>query len=130
MTGVVFDIKEFSLHDGPGGRTTVFLKGCPLRCRWCHNPEGLLPRPQLMVKTAMCTGCGRCRVPCGHPECRELGRCLHACPQGLIALSGERMEAADLAARLRAHGGTPHHIRLILTKTLGALKRVFFISEL
>lgn len=102
MTGVVFDIKEFSLHDGPGGRTTVFLKGCPLRCRWCHNPEGLLPKPQLMVKTATCEGCGRCRMPCTHPECRELGRCIHACPHGLIALAGERMEAAELAARLRA----------------------------
>ena len=41
MTGVVFDIKEFTVHDGPGTRVTVFLKGCPLRCRWCHNPEGL-----------------------------------------------------------------------------------------
>jgi len=47
-TGIVFDIKELALHDGPGIRTTVFLKGCPLRCRWCHNPEGISPEPQVM----------------------------------------------------------------------------------
>ena len=61
MTGLVFDIKEFAIRDGPGGRTTVFFKGCPLRCRWCHNPEGLSPLPQLMVKEAKCTRCGLCR---------------------------------------------------------------------
>lgn len=48
QTGVIFDIREFSIHDGPGLRTTVFLKGCPLRCAWCHNPEGLAPQPQLL----------------------------------------------------------------------------------
>ena len=57
MTGIVFDIKEFSLQDGPGARTTVFLKGCPLRCRWCHNPEGLKPEPELMVKHILCRRC-------------------------------------------------------------------------
>src|SRR5512136_2664887 len=48
MTGVVFDIRELTVHDGPGLRTTVFMKGCPLRCAWCHNPEGLSPAPQVM----------------------------------------------------------------------------------
>ena len=60
MTGVVFDIKEFAVFDGPGIRTTVFMKGCPLSCRWCHNPEGLSPTPQLMVSRAACTHCGAC----------------------------------------------------------------------
>jgi pyruvate formate lyase activating enzyme len=100
MTGIVFDIKEMTVHDGPGLRTTVFLKGCPLRCRWCHNPEGLSPRPQLMVKTATCTHCGLCRRGCNHPDCQEFGRCLHICPNGLITVSGKVMEAEELAKKL------------------------------
>ena len=51
-TGTVFDVKEFAVFDGPGIRTTVFMKGCPLRCQWCHNPEGLSPEPQLTVSPA------------------------------------------------------------------------------
>lgn len=100
MTGVVFNIKEMAVHDGPGLRTTVFLKGCPLRCRWCHNPEGLSPKPQLMVKTATCTHCGLCRRGCPHPDCQGYDRCLHICPNGLITLSGREMEASDLAQKL------------------------------
>lgn len=102
-SGVIFDVREFTVHDGPGVRTTVFLKGCPLRCQWCHNPEGLSPRPQLMVTRTGCTGCGACRVPCAHPECAGLGRCLKACPQGLVRLSGRTVDADALAARLKRH---------------------------
>ena len=101
MTGIVFDIKEFSLQDGPGARTTVFLKGCPLRCRWCHNPEGLKPEPELMVKHILCRRCGRCLRPCGHAECEPFGRCVHACPNGLLTISGQRYEAGVLAEILR-----------------------------
>ena len=100
MTGTVFDIKEFSLHDGPGPRVTVFLKGCPLRCRWCHNPEGLSPKPQLMVKQNLCTKCGKCFQSCDHPECAGLGRCLYACPNGLVSLSGQVYEAEELAKKV------------------------------
>lgn len=100
MTGTVFDIKEFSLHDGPGARTTVFLKGCPLRCRWCHNPEGLSSVPQLLVKNNLCTHCGRCREGCDHPECQPFDRCIHACPNGLIQVSGQKMTAEELAERI------------------------------
>ncbi len=62
--GVIFEVREFCLHDGPGIRTTVFFKGCPLRCAWCHNPEGLAPEPQLLVNAAACTGCGACEKAC------------------------------------------------------------------
>lgn len=56
--GIIFSIEEFAIHDGPGIRTTVFLKGCPLRCTWCHNPEGIAPQPQRMVKKNECSICG------------------------------------------------------------------------
>ena len=99
-SGVIFDIKGFALNDGPGIRTTVFLKGCPLRCVWCHNPEGLSPEPELLEKTARCRHCGKCRIPCSHPDCRPWGRCLHVCPAGALAVAGSRMSARELADRL------------------------------
>ncbi len=100
MTATIFDIKEFSIRDGPGCRTTVFFKGCPLRCAWCHNPEGLSPARQLMVKEARCVHCGACRAPCGHDDCKPFGRCLHVCPQGCITVSGRETDAETLAAQL------------------------------
>lgn len=103
MIGTVFDIKEFSLHDGPGPRVTVFLKGCPLRCRWCHNPEGLNPNPQLMIKYNLCTKCGRCMQKCEHEECQSFERCIYACPNGLISVSGIEYEADELAKKLMSN---------------------------
>ncbi len=99
-TGVIFDIKGFALNDGPGIRTTVFLKGCPLRCLWCHNPEGMDPKPELRIKTASCLHCGKCREPCSHPDCKPFGRCLHICPRGCLSAAGTEITSADLAARL------------------------------
>ncbi len=96
MTGIIFDIKEFSLHDGPGPRTTVFLKGCPLKCNWCHNPEGLNPTPQLMIKHNLCTGCNKCKLPCEHNECKDFSRCIHICPNGLISVSGREYSSDEL----------------------------------
>ena len=99
-TGIVFDIKEFALSDGPGIRTTVFLKGCPLSCAWCHNPEGLRAEPELYRATGACSDCGLCRRPCTHPDCVPHGRCLHACPRGLLRVSGRSWESGELAAHL------------------------------
>ncbi|MDO4740059.1 MAG: glycyl-radical enzyme activating protein [Eubacteriales bacterium] len=100
MKGLIFDIKEFAVYDGPGIRTTVFMKGCPLRCRWCHNPEGLEMRPQLMVSVGACTRCGACKEHCTHEECVSCGECIPYCRAGLRRLCGEWTEPEELAARL------------------------------
>ena len=103
MTGTVFDIKEFSLHDGPGSRITVFLKDCPLRCIWCHNPEGFKREPQLMYKEAMCTHCGRCTQECNHPQCAPYGRCTLVCPNNCLSISGTEYTHQELAKRLASY---------------------------
>lgn len=100
MKGLIFDIKEFTVHDGPGSRVTVFLKGCPLRCKWCHNPEGLKASKQLMYKANFCTQCGICRKLCEHIECNPFGRCIHACPNGCLSIAGEEISAEVLAERI------------------------------
>ncbi len=104
MRGIVFDIKEFSLHDGPGARVTVFLKGCPLRCIWCHNPEGLKREPQLMYKKNMCTNCGACYAPCDHLDCAPYGRCIKRCPNNCLSVAGREYEADELADKLLSYG--------------------------
>ena len=86
-TAVIFEVREFCLHDGPGIRTTVFFKGCPLRCSWCHNPEGLSPEREMLFKEQKCIHCG---------SCSRGG----ACPQGARVLCGERRTPTDLAAEL------------------------------
>ncbi len=101
MTGTIFDIKEMAVHDGPGLRTTVFLKGCPLSCVWCHNPEGLSPLPQLMFKEAKCMGCKSCEKKCDHSECSPYGRCIHTCPENCLEISGEITNSTDLAKELK-----------------------------
>jgi len=101
MTGTIFDIKEMAVHDGPGIRTTVFFKGCPLRCRWCHNPEGLTFEPQLMYKEIRCIDCKSCQKECEHAECQPFHRCIHACPENCLEISGRRVEAKELACELK-----------------------------
>ncbi len=101
-TGLVFDVQRFSIHDGPGIRTTVFLKGCPLRCDWCHNPESQDRRPELAITESRCIHCGSCGSVCplglaGGPyvtdpmRCDRCGRCVAACPTGARRLVGELM---------------------------------------
>lgn len=100
MKGIVFDIKEMAVHDGPGLRTTVFLKGCPLRCVWCHNPEGLSSKPQLMYKEARCRKCNLCQMVCDHPECAPYNRCIHMCPENCLEIVGREVDAYELASEI------------------------------
>jgi len=103
MKGMIFDIKEFSIHDGPGIRTTVFFKGCPLRCIWCHNPEGLSIEPELMIKHTLCDGCNKCKQKCSHKKCEPFDRCVFACHKGLVNISGVEIESMDLAEKLKKY---------------------------
>lgn len=99
--GTIFDIKEFAVFDGPGMRQTVFFKGCPLRCSWCHNPEGLSGLPQLMVSGASCLHCGKCREVCENENCNACGKCIPVCPLNLRKIAGERMTSEELVKRIR-----------------------------
>ena len=100
-TGTVFDIREFTVHDGPGCRVTFFLKGCPLRCVWCHNPEGQRFEPEIMVKSALCTHCGNCKRDTEHPDYQLYGRIPSACPNGLISVSGMHLSPQDVWERVK-----------------------------
>lgn len=101
MTGIVFDIKEFAVFDGPGIRITVFMKGCPLRCQWCHNPEGLGREPEIMVSRAACVHCGACERVCAHPKaCTACGQCVAVCRGGFRKIIGGKWTAEQLAQRL------------------------------
>ena len=100
MKATIFDIKEFSVRDGNGIRTTVFFKGCPLRCIWCHNPEGLSPNVELYELRDGCTSCNLCRLPCNHPDCKAFGRCLHVCPKNLLRPVGKEYGVEELSQKL------------------------------
>lgn len=89
MEGVIFDIQRFSVHDGPGIRTTVFMKGCSLRCAWCHNPEGLRMEPQIQFFREKCIGCGRCG------GIRELENADN-CPADALKRVGEKVSPEGL----------------------------------
>lgn len=119
--GLVTDIQRFSVHDGPGIRTTVFLKGCDLRCAWCHNPETIHPRPQLQVFPGRCLGCGACVTACRHgarvregaeirfcrERCRACGDCVRACAAGALVMVGREMTVDQVLAEVRED--TPYY---------------------
>lgn len=115
MDGMIFNIQKFCLHDGPGIRTTVFFKGCNLRCKWCANPESQQTNHQLTLDQAKCTGCGACVAACSKEartiseglshvderRCDGCGACVESCPNGTIAIEGTAMDIEQVLAETR-----------------------------
>ena len=112
MVGTIFDIQRFSVHDGPGIRTTVFLKGCPLHCAWCHNPEGLTARMQLQFFETECLLCRKCVELCDchtmveskhivdFEKCNLCGDCITACPSKALKVCGFEISTDELIYEL------------------------------
>jgi len=110
--GLLLDIDPFASHDGPGIRTVVYLKGCPLRCPWCHSPEAQSRRPELLYQPERCTGCRQCLEACpegalsadqagerillDRTRCNDCGKCVQACHPGALRLAGTQVNAASL----------------------------------
>lgn len=116
IKGLIFDIQHAATHDGPGTRTTVFLKGCPLRCVWCHNPEGVSPRAEISFRAERCTGCHSCAEIC--PEhvhqfgethsmkrdfCQACAMCVSKCPMEALRRVGEWMMLDQVLAEVEMH---------------------------
>lgn len=148
--GLIFDIRRFSIHDGPGIRTAVFLKGCPLSCWWCHNPESQSPGPELWLRPGRCIRCGECAEAC--PEeaitwqvdgyvtdverCTLCGTCQEACATEARQIVGRRMSVAQVLAEVErdvvfydesgggvtVSGGEPLQQRIFLLALLKACK--------
>ncbi len=116
MQGLIFDVKPYSINDGPGIRVTLFFKGCPLSCVWCHNPESISPHVQKMYSHKKCIGCEACIEEC--PEhaltltsdqgivtntdlCTLCGLCAEVCPSLAIEMSGKKMSVDEIMKTIR-----------------------------
>ena len=98
---ILFDIQRNSFVDGPGIRTTVFFKGCNLKCAWCHNPESQSAKPQMMFYRDKCTGCGKCREICLTPEnCTLCGKCTFYCPVDARKVCGKEYTVDEVFAEI------------------------------
>ncbi len=114
MKGMIFNVQRFCVQDGPGIRTTVFFKGCPLRCAWCHNPESHRPQAEILYSEEKCIRCGACAAACpkglhrldgeGHSYSRALcdacGRCAAACHAGALELCGREADSGQVVAEV------------------------------
>lgn len=107
---LIFDIKRYAINDGPGIRVCIFFKGCPLNCRWCHNPESIAPQAQKMYTATKCIGCGECVKVCPQQVCKltadgivtnaqlcnRCGKCAEVCPSRATEMSGRYRSTAEL----------------------------------
>lgn len=114
LSGKVINLMKYSIHDGPGIRTTVFFKGCPLNCLWCHNPESQQPGQELMIWAERCIGCGRCLEVCAwgalviaagkldyrREQCQACGECCKVCPAGAREPAAKTMSVREVMAEL------------------------------
>ena len=119
----IFDIKRYAIHDGPGIRTTIFLKGCPLRCVWCHNPESWQPSPQRLYKKNKCIGCGICISTCENEalqltsegltatgnKCLKCGKCAEECPSMALEICGRQWNLDDLLQEIEKERSIMEH---------------------
>jgi pyruvate formate lyase activating enzyme len=110
MTGTIFNIQRYSINDGPGIRTTVFLKRCPLHCKWCHNPESISPGKEIIIREDRCIRCGECFLRCNYfavksldgeyitdqETCAQCGRCVEVCFTDARAIVGKEMTVDDV----------------------------------
>ncbi len=115
MTGIIFDILRFSIHDGPGIRTTIFLKGCPLKCEWCHNPESQSFKPQLSFNAEKCLNCFECVNACpNHVHkikdgihfvdwnlCKSQGECVKVCSSNALKIIGEKKSIIEIIEEVK-----------------------------
>jgi pyruvate formate lyase activating enzyme len=115
VRGVIFNIQRFSIQDGPGIRSTVFLKGCPLRCQWCSNPESQNSRPEIAHRDSLCNQCGLCVTACkaqaitpgkkgvtiDRKLCTDCGDCVKVCVPGALKVFGETMSAAEVFSQIK-----------------------------
>jgi len=115
LKGMIFDIKRYAIHDGPGIRTTIFFKGCPLHCPWCHNPEGIKMEKEIIFWEDRCIKCGDCEIVCpekaitlsnkGFPEiniekCTLCGECLKVCHPQAIEVVGKEMSVEEVMTEI------------------------------